>query len=90
MPAFAARSSVHGLGSWGTGRSEHDLFLAVADEPGLHEQFHVAVRVRAGHVEPGGAAFRAVAEQLLDEPVADVAGVREPDAVQLHDGPLVP
>ena len=49
-------------------------------KPGLHEQLDVAVDVGARDVEPGGAALRALAQELLDEPVADVAGVGEPTA----------
>ena len=56
------------------GRNRIEL-LAVAHEAGLHEQLDVAVGVGAGDVEPRGAALRALAQELLDEPVADVAGV---------------
>ena len=72
-----------------SGRPEQDLLLAVAHEAGLHEQLDVAVGVGAGDVEAGRAALGALAQELLDEPVADVAGVGHPDRVELDDRPLV-
>ena len=58
-------------------------------KPGLHQQLDVAVGVGAGDVEAGGGAFGALAQELLDEPVADLAGVGHPDRIELHDRPLV-
>ncbi|MFL5642964.1 MAG: hypothetical protein ACJ771_11540, partial [Chloroflexota bacterium] len=65
------------------------MLLAVAHEPGLHQQLDVAVRVGAGDVEPGGGTFRALAQQLLDEPVTDVPRIGHPDRIELDDRPLV-
>ena len=89
MRAAAAAFSVHGVGQPLAARPEHDPFLAVADEPGLHQQFDIAIGVGAGHVEPGGATLRPFAQELLDEAVADVAGIGQADRIELHDGPLV-
>ncbi len=72
-----------------TGGPEQDALLAVAHEPGLHQQLDVAVGVGAGDVEAGGGALRALAQELLDEPVADLAGVGHPDGIELDDRPLV-
>jgi hypothetical protein len=47
------------------------------------------VRVRARDVEACSAALRTVAQQVLNEPEPDVAGVTEPDGIELHDRPLV-
>ncbi len=69
--------------------AEADHLVAVAGEPCLHEQLDVAVGVRARNVETGRAAPRDIAEARLDQAVADVAGVAEPDRVELHDRPLV-
>ena len=89
MPRLAGGVLRPRRGQLRLGRAEQDAFLAVAHEPGLHEQLDVAVDVGARDVEPGGAALRALAQDLLDEPVADVAGVGDPDRVELHDRPLV-
>ena len=70
-------------------RPGEDPLLAVAHETGLHQELHVAVRVGARDVEPCGPALGALAQELLDEPIADVAGIGHPDGVELHDRPLV-
>ena len=62
------------------GRPEQHELVAVAGEPGLHEQLHVAVGVGAGDVEPHRAPPGPVPQQVLDEPEADVARVLEPIA----------
>src|SRR5262245_7448092 len=77
------------IGQLAIGRAEQDLLLAVAHEAGLHQELDVAVGIGAGHVEPGGRALGPFAEQLLDEPVADVAGIDQPHRIELHDRPLV-
>ena len=69
--------------------AEEDGLLAVAREAGLHEQLDVAAGVGAGHVEARGTAARAVAQEVLDHAVADVAGGTVVDRVELDDGPLV-
>ena len=89
MPAPTARLSVHGVGQRPVGRPGEDPLLAVAHEARLHQQLDVAVGVGARDVEAGGPALRALAQELLDEPVADVAGVGQPDGIELHDRPLV-
>ena len=71
------------------GRAEEDGLLAVAREARLHEELDVAAPVGAGHVEAGGAPSRAVAQQVLDEPEADVAGLAVVDGVELDDRPLI-
>ena len=69
--------------------------LAVAHEPGLHEQLHVATLVGAGDMEPGAAPLGAIPQQVLDQPEPDVARRRTlvdralVHGVELHDGPLV-
>ena len=91
-PDAGRRGLLVGHAAAGSGRSagaEQDALVAVAREPGLHEQLHVVVRVGAGDVEADRAALRAVAQQVLDEPEADVARVQAADRVQLHDRPLV-
>ena len=40
-------------------------------------------------MEPGGAALGALAQELVDEAVADVAGVGQADGIELHDRPFV-
>ena len=40
-------------------------------------------------MEARRAPLRALAQELLDQPVADVAGVDHPDRVELHDRPFV-
>jgi hypothetical protein len=40
-------------------------------------------------VEPGGAPLGPLAQELLDEAVADIARVGHPDGIELDDGPLV-
>ena len=71
------------------GRPGQDPLLAVAHEPGLHQQLDVAVAVGAGDVEARGRPLRALAQELLDQPVADVARIGHPDRVELDDRPLV-
>ena len=80
LPGFRQRS---------LGRPIEDDLLAVAGEARLHEQLDVAVPVGAGDVESNDAALRGLADELLDEPEADVAGRRRADPVELHDRPLV-
>ena len=63
--------------------------LAEPDEAGLHEQLHVPVGIGARDVEPRGRSLGAFAQQLLDQPVADVAGIGQPDRIEFHDRPLV-
>ena len=65
------------------------VLLAVAHEAGLHEQLDVAVRVGAGDVEARRCPLGALAQEVLDEPVADVPGVGHADRVELHDRPFV-
>ena len=89
MPARAASASLHRRGQRLAGVAEQDPLVAVAHEARLHEQLHVVVGVGAGHVEPDRAALRAVAQQVLDQPEADVAGVEVAHRVELHDRPLV-
>ena len=69
--------------------AEQDPLFAIAHEPGLHQQLDVVVGVGAGDVEPGGTALGALAQQELDEPIADVAGVGHAHRIELHDRPLV-
>ena len=76
-------------GSAPSGVAVEDGLLAVASEAGLHEELDVAAAVGAGDVEPGGSPARAVTEQVLDEPEADVPGVAVVHRVELDDGPLV-
>ena len=77
------------------GRAVQHPFLAVPDEARLHEQLDVVVGVGAGDMEPGRAALLALAQDLLDEPEADLARARSrgragrADGVKLHDGPVV-
>ena len=71
------------------GRAEQDAFLPVAHEAGLHQQLDIPVGIRAGDMEAGGGALRPLAQELLDEPEADLARIRHPDGVELDDGPLV-
>jgi hypothetical protein len=40
-------------------------------------------------MEPAGAALRRLADELLDEPVPYVAGIRRADGIELDDRPLV-
>ena len=89
MPHAAACSSGHGPGSGDAGVAEQESLLAVAHEPGLHEQLDVVVRVGARDVEAARAALRPVAQQVLDEPEPDVARIVAADRVELHDDPLV-
>ena len=71
------------------GTAEEDGLLAVAREARLHEELHVAAAIGAGDVEPGAPPPRAVAQEVLDETEADVAGIAMVDGIELDDGPLV-
>ena len=71
------------------GAAEEQSFLTVAREAGLHEQLHVALAVRAGHVESHRAPLGPVAQQVLDHSKARVARIAGADGVQLDDRPLV-
>ena len=70
-------------------RPEEQDLVPIASEAGLHEQLDVARRVGARHVEADRPAPAAVADEMLDELVADIAGVGCTDPVELHDRPLV-
>ncbi len=89
MPRAAARSSVQDGGRPVAGGAEQDPLLAVAHEPGLHEQLDVAVGIGAGHVEACRPALGTLAKHLLHHSIADVAGVAHADRIELHDRPLV-
>ncbi len=71
------------------GATEEDGLLAVAREARLHEELDVAAAVGTGDVEARRAPSGAVAQEVLDEPEADVAGLAVIDGVELDDGPLV-
>ena len=71
------------------GRAEQDPLLAVTHEPGLHQQFDIAIDIGARDVEPRRAALGALPQDLLDQPVPDVARIGHPDRIELHDRPLV-
>ncbi len=73
----------------GVDRAREDDLVAVAGEARLHEEVDVAVGVGAGDVEADCSPAGAVAKEMLDEAVADVAGLGVPDRVELDDRPLV-
>jgi len=58
-------------------------------EPGLHQELDVAIGIGARDVEASGPSLAAFAQELLDQPVADVARIRHPDRIELDDRPLV-
>src|SRR6476469_351057 len=66
-----------------------DPLVAIAGEARLHEQLDVAALVGAGDMEPPRTALRGLAEDLVDEPEADVACLPGADPVELDDRPLV-
>ena len=78
-----------GLGQVLVAGPMQDPLVAVAGEAGLHEQLDVAVLVGAGDVEPPRTALRGLAQDLVDEPEPDVAGLADADPVELDDRPLV-
>jgi hypothetical protein len=67
---------------------QHHL-RSVPGKPGLHEQLDVPVSVRAGHVEADRAAPCAVAQQVLNEAEANVAGLGLADGIELDDRPVI-
>ncbi len=69
--------------------AEQHVLVAEPDEARLHEQLDVVVDVPAGNVEADRATLAAVAQEVLDEAEADVAGIEIADRVELDDGPLV-
>jgi len=75
IPAERAFSSVQDRRQPRARTAEKQQFLAVAGESGLHEEFHIALDIHAGHVESEGAALRAIAQQVLHETEARVTGV---------------
>src|SRR4051794_19733073 len=79
------------LGQGRLGRPVHDALLAIAREPRLHEQLDVVVAIRTRRMKPRRAALLAFAQDLLDQPIADLTRTLagRPDRVELHDGPVV-
>ncbi len=90
MPAARERSSAHAARQRRLGATEQQSLLAIAGEPRLHEQLHVALAVGAGYVESHRAPLCPVAQEVLDHTEARVARVARSDGVELDDRPLVP